>query len=340
MQIESKIIKLINQQMPKSPLRKSISGEVDSELIQLGNQQYLFTTDDFSKEDLFREYDPFVLGWNLACGSISDIIASGGKPLTYSHSMVISKDWDFSFIKKFSQGVAKVLKKHSISFIGGDLGIADQWRYTASVIGEASERTVNRRGCQSGDSIFITGKIGAGNLDAVYSLTTSNSHHHFQFNNKPNKLNTYHQLFDVISEYASCAIDTSDGVFNALLAIAEINQKGFILNHLPFLPLGLKVAKALDLSALLLFLGECGEYEILFTVNAQDKERLKAELSKRKIEAHELGMIVSQPFIKRVEHKRKIYDLKDYNIKARDYRNVHDYLNAMIQSFVQLGKEK
>ncbi len=55
MSYEKIIIDLINSVMPKSPLRKSKSGEVDSEVIQLGDKDYLFTTDEFSKEDLLQE---------------------------------------------------------------------------------------------------------------------------------------------------------------------------------------------------------------------------------------------------------------------------------------------
>ncbi len=339
MNLESNIINLIHQQMPAAPLRKSILGEVDSELIQLGNQMFLFTTDDFSREDLFQENDPFILGWNLACGAISDIVASGGKPLTYSHSMVISPQWNTDYIKRFSQGVSNVLKKYSISFIGGDLGMAEHWRYTASVIGAPLKRNVNRRGCRAGDSIFITGKIGAGNLEAVFSLYPSLGSQNLQFNYKANKLNTYPQLNEVISEYATCAIDTSDGVFNALKTIGEINQKGFRVSHLPLLSMGLKVSKILNISSLLLFLGECGEYEILFTVNPQNKERLKTELNKRKIGANEIGVISSDPNQKEVVYHKKEYNLTNYTICARNFTSVQAYLNAMIEWFDQQEKE-
>jgi len=58
----------------------------------------------------------------VAAGAISDISACDGVPLFYGHSMVVSKAWDDVYIKKFSQGVADVLKETETAFIGGDLG--------------------------------------------------------------------------------------------------------------------------------------------------------------------------------------------------------------------------
>jgi len=338
MSYEENIIDLINSVMPKSPLRKSISGEVDSEVILLGDKEYLFTTDDFSKEDLLQENDPYVLGWNIACGAISDIIAAGGKPLTYSHSMVVPHDWNEKYIKQFSKGISDVLQKYSISFIGGDIGIADNWRYTASVIGVPVGRLVNRRGCKAGDAIVITGKIGAGNFDAVLNLYKGNESIEKLLKGAKNKFHSHEKLPELISKYASCAIDTSDGVFAALQTISNLNKTGFKICNLPFVAEGVLAAKILQVPVLLFFLGECGEYEILFTVSWQNKESLKTEIKKLEIEAYELGEIVESTKQKTVEYKNSHFNFDDYNIKARDFKDVKDYLMKMTEWIVKREK--
>jgi len=329
MSYERKVIDLINSVMPQSPLRKSILGEVDSEVIILGDNEYLFTIDDFSREDLLQENDPFVLGWNVACGAISDIIAAGGKPLTYSHSMVIPQSWDKSYILKFSKGISELLQKYSVSFIGGDIGIADSWRYTAAVIGIPLGRCVNRIGCKAEDLIFITGKIGAGNLSAVLNLYPSNQNIKKKIKCVTNRFKSHEKLPGIISKYASSAIDTSDGVFSALKTITDLNRKGFNIYNLQFIDKGVLAANLLHLPALLLLLGECGEYEILFTVNKQNKESLLAELKSNKIEAYELGEITGNTHQKSVIYEDIHYYLDEYNIRARDYVNVTEYLKTM-----------
>lgn len=328
MSSEHKIIDLINSVMPKSPYRKSVCNEVDSEVIRLGDKDYLFTIDDFSPEDLLRDNDPFLLGWNLACGAISDIIAAGGKPLVYSHAMVVSPSWDEEYLKAFSTGISAALQQYSVSFIGGDLGIGDPWRYTASVIGEPVGKIVNRRGCQDGDAIFLTGKIGAGNLDAAISLYSEN----FKklLSNVKNRFNSHEKLPTLIAKYASCAIDTSDGVFAALETISELNGTGFQLDNLPYIGKGILASKLLRLPELLLFLGECGEYEILFTVNGQNKEAMKADFKKQAIPAYELGYVTGDAKVRTVCYQNHRHSLIDYNLKARNFANVKDYLKAMI----------
>jgi thiamine-monophosphate kinase len=330
MNYEAKIIDLINEVMPKSPLRKSKSREADAEVIQLGDKTYLFTTDEFSKEDLFRENDPYILGWNIACGAISDIIATGGNPLIYSHAMVVSKDWDEKYIKQFSKGIAEVLQKYEISFIGGDLGSAEYWRYTASVIGEPVGRLINRKGCKPGDSIFITGKIGTGNFDAALNLYSENRNVESLLKGVKSKFRTHENLSEIISKFASAAIDTSDGVFSGLQTLSELNKTGFNIDNLHFINKGFLAAKILNLPKLLLFLGECGEYEILFTVSKQNKDSLIAEMKAHKLPVYTLGKITEHEKDKTILSKNKFLNFAEYNLRARDFENVKDYLKNMI----------
>lgn len=328
---EEKLIALINDQMPPSPLRKSKSGEVDSEVIRLGDREYLFSTDDFSREDLLPENDPFTLGWNLACAALSDIVASGGKPLLYGHSMVIPPAWDDSYIQNFSAGIAAVLKAYSVSFMGGDLGISDKWRYTASVLGTPLGRIVNRRGCQAGDTIFLTGKIGAGNLAAMTSLFSSSEKLNGLLQREPICFPVHVGLSQLITDYASCAIDTSDGVFAALQTISDLNDTGFQIINLPYHPLAKLAVQALDLPPLPLFLGECGEYEILFCVPQSKRETLMSDLREMALEICELGYITADPQQRSVLLQNTWLNLADYRLKARDFAQVQHYLAAMLE---------
>lgn len=316
--------------MPKSPLRKSVSGEVDSEVIRLGDKDFLFTTDDFSAEDLLQENDPYILGWNICCGAISDIVAAGGKPLVYSHSMIIPSSWDEKFVIEFSKGISAVLRRYSVSFIGGDIGVSSSWRYTASVIGVHVGKPVNRKGCKAGDAIFITGGVGSGNLEAAMCMFKANEYIKKLPMKSTHKFRAHEQIPEIIAKYASCAIDTSDGALASLQTISHVNSTGFQIDKIRYNPAVQKVAQALHIPELLFFMGECGEYEILFTVNQINKESLKNELKVRKISSYELGIVTESP-MKVITHKKHIYDFSGYNLRARDYKNTQDYLVAMIE---------
>jgi thiamine-monophosphate kinase len=330
MSSEQRLITLIDGEMPKSPLRKSRSGEVDCEVICLGGKEFLFTTDDFSSEDLLLDADPYILGWNLACGAISDIIAAGGKPLTYAHAMVIPKAWNEEYLKLFSKGISAVLQRYHISFIGGDLGVGEQWRYTATVIGEPIDKIVNRIGCQAGDAIFCTGLIGAGNVQAVLNIYKEHLQLQDFHTGINTKFSTHEKLSALIAEYATSAIDTSDGVLAAVQTLARQNNKGFHIENLQFVPEGIRLSDLVHLPDLLLCMGECGEYEILFTVRQQDIAALTAELTKRDITAQQIGYITDLPEHQSIVYRQVNIGFSDYTLRARDYDSTTDYLKMLI----------
>lgn len=337
MNYEERTIKLINAVMPASPLRLSRSLEVDSELVRLGEGEYLFSTDDFSAEDLLPETDPRLLGWNLACGAICDIIAAGGKPLAYAHSMVIPPEWDERYIRSFSRGIAQALQRYSASFIGGDLGFGESWRYTAAVIGAPSGRKLNRRGCRPGDAIFLTGKAGAGNLAAISNLFAGHEGIRKLLQNVRIKFSSHEKLPGILAQYASSATDTSDGVHNALRALADLNGTGFLIHDVPFIPKGVKAARMLQVPELALFLGECGEYEILFTVPEQDKQTLKDALRDQAVDASELGVICKNKRRRTVNWGKASCDLAAYCLRARDHASPRDYLRNLTAWLGQTG---
>lgn len=330
MNYESRVIEMINSVMPDSPLRISRCFESDSEVIYLGGRKYLFTTDDFSKEDLFHEKDPYVLGWNIGCASVSDIIAAGGIPLIYSHSMVISRNWEDKYIEAFAKGIAEVLKTYSISFAGGDLGISENWRYTSTVIGKCGDKILNRKGVQPGDSIFLTGEIGRGNLNAALSLFSYDPRIKELSVSEKNIFRTHEHIARALSKYASAAIDTSDGVYSALRILSELNGKGYIIDSLPFITGGVRVSKSLNLPSELLFLGECGEYEILFTVGDNKKSELIKEIHDLGLTVYEIGKFTGNSDEKIILMNGKRTNLKDYDLNARDFVDVKEYLGELI----------
>ena len=145
-----------------------------------------------------------------------------------------------------------------------------------------------------------------------------------------NKFHTHTKLAKIISKYASSAIDTSDGVLSALHTLSEINQKGFQIREIPYISKGIVASKILNLPKLLLFFGECGEYEILFTVNEHNKRSVIKKFKADKLDIYEIGEIIENYKDKSISCSGKYLDVSDYNLNARDFENVKDYLKEMI----------
>lgn len=323
---EKEIIKLISDIMPRSTTQANKLFEADCEIVRFGNSNLLYNIDQFSEEDLLPDNDPFSLGWNLAVGGMSDITACGGKPLYYAHSITINNNWTNKYIEQFSQGISAVLKFAETSFIGGDFNKSKYWNYTASVIGALEGEPLLRKGAHSGDIVYITGEIGTGNLSAFAKLNPGL----FDISSIDWKFVLRHREMEIIKKYATSSIDTSDGLFNAINTIASFCNNGYILKGLPYIKEGVLVAKKFGIPQTLLCLGECGEYEILFTIKKADNEKFLTDAQNMGFIFYKIGEIADSPKRLLFEGNREI-DLTNFDISARDYDNVSQYLTKLLQ---------
>ncbi|MCG8686150.1 MAG: AIR synthase related protein, partial [Desulfobacterales bacterium] len=172
--MEKELINSISSLLPRSYQQLNKVFESDSEIVPFGDMQMLFTVDEYSSEDQFRDGDAFNLGWNYTVATLSDIYASGGKPMYYAHSMVLDEvKRDTKYTTSFTKGIAEVLGNTGCCFIGGDIGTGINWHYTGIAIGKSKE-PITRIGCKSGDLILMTGNIGTGNLEAALNIYSSN----------------------------------------------------------------------------------------------------------------------------------------------------------------------
>jgi thiamine-monophosphate kinase len=329
---EKRLINIINDALPANPFSLNKCFESDAEVIMMNGNSFLFSVDGFSSEDMLCENDPFRLGWNMAVGAMSDILACGGTPLFYAHDMSVCSTWDDTFIERLSQGVSHALKASKTMFIGGDFGKTKEWKYTACVIGQLHEKPLLRKGAMDGDSIYLSGKVGAGNFNAALNIFSDER----RINGVSKILSSKFQLrlseSALIREFASCCIDTSDGVFNALNIISELNGTGYYIDNLPYIKKGKLMAKILSLPEILLFFGGCGEYELLFNIRRENEEEFKNQVKKSGFKFYRLGRITSgKPLRKIVMEKGKSFDLSKVKIDPRDFDNVKEYLRNFVR---------
>lgn len=273
---ENEIIGRILRNFRKSPLHRNEFFHSDSEIFTLDGKDYLISADGYSDEDHFRLDDPFILGSNLAACTLSDIYACGGKPLFYCNSLNCDPDWSADYIDTLSKGIASVIEKSGAGFLGGDLGSYGKWNFTGIVIGEA-ERIVTRKGAKPGDLLYLTGEIGGGNFEAVSVLSSGNGSAAEFFHKNRVKFPVRMKEAELVSKYANCCIDSSDGLFRSLDIISEINECGYAVSGIPYFSPGELWAKGAGIPKEALMFGECGEYELLFAVSPENEKILLEE---------------------------------------------------------------
>lgn len=299
--------------------------ESDSEILKIGKHFFCFSIDEFSAEDYFLENNPYLLGRNLASASLTDIYASGGRPKFVLQSLVINQDWQEEFVILLNQGISNIYNQKKVKLLGGDFGINKQWHFTSTVIGDVI-KPILRSGAKAMDYIFVSEKIGSGNLAAAKKLLNiswlEKSHPwHIKINQKKIAL---------IQKYATACIDTSDGLLNALLEIASNSQTGFLINQVPFINGANLLAKFKGLSLGLLMFGEAGEYAFCFTVSPLNKEFFINDAKKYNYKFYLLGQLQENNKLL-IKINNNLIDLKNYNLSARNYKSKIDYLNDLNQ---------
>lgn len=331
---EYNICKLLSERLPSGRVNECF--ESDAEVIRLNGTPCLFTTDEFSREDLFGEGEPALLGWNIAAGALSDILACGGTPLYYAHALTIDPRWDEAYLGRFADGVAEVLNQAGVRFIGGDCGRSELWRCTVSVLGSCAGPPILRRGARVGDAIYISGPIGGGNLEAARHLLANEGAATAQKLSllSPLRLPLRVRESAVMRRYASACMDTSDGVWNALTTLADLNGCGYEGANLPYLQAGPDFCRAAGLPRVLLFLGECGEYELLCTVGREREEAFLIEAKDSGVSFFRLGHITRGARL--LCEDESTIDLGTFRLQARDYESTGQYLEHLLQRLAKL----
>ena len=218
----------------------------------------------------------------LLLRNLSDIAASGAKPLYYVLGFGKTKKCDEKFFSEFARGLKEVQNQFGISLIGGDTANCREMFFSITIFGVVKKNKIlSRDGAKNGDLIFVSGNIGDAHKGLQIKLAKQDKNlsaaqkkyfleRHF-FPTPRIKLGE--ELLK--KNLSSCAIDISDGLLADLRHICESSKLDGEINleQIPFYLQNLKTAQKLDL------IGGGDDYELLFAVNPKDLKKI-AQLEK------------------------------------------------------------
>jgi thiamine-monophosphate kinase len=176
------------------------------------------------------------LGWKAVVVNVSDIAAMGGRPL---HLLVTVAAPAGTDLDRLFDGVAEASHAYLCPVVGGDLTTSDCLAVSVAVTGTVDGTPVTRSGASPGESIYVTGPLGA----AAASGWTRRPHARVA------------EGVDARGAGATAMIDVSDGLVADLGHIADESGVGFALDEVPVAP-GATLEQALAG-------GE--DYELVFT---------------------------------------------------------------------------
>jgi len=221
---------------------------------------------------------PGILGRKALAVSLSDIAAMGGVPKFALVSIALPRECSSEFIDDLFGGLFELAGASGVSIIGGDTSSSrDSLFIDVSVIGECESGTaVTRRGASIGDTVYVSGSLGASALglsllEDGFRIDESKS------SDARSKAVLKHvspepqlKLGRALGEarLASAMIDISDGLSTDLWHILDESNCGAVINAaaIPIAECVRSIASAVPgIDPLRLAVNSGEEYELLFT---------------------------------------------------------------------------
>ncbi len=177
-------------------------------------------------------------GWKAMAVNLSDIAAMGGRP---AHAVVSVIGLGPGGLEDLYEGVVQASTRYECPVVGGDLSGGDQLVVSVAVTGSVDGPPVLRSGARPGDTIWVTGALGAsaaglrllrqGAAHAGGAGPTSAELALVQAHARPRPA-----LAEGVAARlagATAMIDVSDGFAADLGHIADMSGVGFALDWVP-----------------------------------------------------------------------------------------------------------
>jgi thiamine-monophosphate kinase len=226
----------------------------DAAVLEVGGETLVLTHDMLVEGVHFLpSADPADVAWKLVAVNLSDLAAKGAEPLGVLLGFMLGEDDD-----DFRAGLFDVLEHYGVPLLGGDtVGGGPPRAYGLTAIGRASHRPVpSRSGAQAGDSLWVTGQLGAAMLgfEALRDATGGDS---TSYRRPLARLPEGQALASLVT----AMMDVSDGLLLDAWRMAEASDVSLAIESA-----AVPIAAAEDRRLDALRWGD--DYELLFTLPA------------------------------------------------------------------------
>jgi len=327
----------------RTPRQFNEPHEADAELIEIpgdSNHYFAITIDTVAEEITTGLYkDPYTMGWVTVMACLSDLAAVGAEPLGMVVSVSVESHRDKTFTKSIAQGMEDACRTLGIFILGGDTNITPTISLTGCAIGIVPrKKVITRCGCKPEDALFITGGVGAGNALGLVRLANMPDDYFPEESYRPVARLKEGQL---LRNYASCFMDTSDGLLTTLDQLMRLNGLGFIIHcdwEKILSPQVLEFCNHTKTPHWLMTAGPHGEFELLFTIPSKEENEFLAEAQSHGINPIRLGRVQQTPVVSLVLPSGQRVDVDVAPLRNLLY-TVEGDLKRFLKEFRAFGKK-
>lgn len=258
-------------------------GDDASILAECPGQQWVTAVDVLMEGVHFdSQLSPELIGRKSLAVNLSDLAAMAAEPVAAYIGIVLPKLRGREFAEHIYKGLFDIAQQFNLAIAGGD---TNTWNgplvISVTVLGLVSAgQGVRRAGAAPGDWLFVTGALG-GSLASL---------RHAKFSPRVTTARALAQEFKI-----SSMIDVSDGLSSDLRHLVKESDVGFIVEA-EQIPIHSDVDETAEFEDRLQHALTDGEdFELLFTVNANDGTRLAALGQIQGVSVTKIGECIASP---------------------------------------------
>ena len=306
------LIDRITRLLPLSSPNVVVGIGDDVAVLKTSGPEYLLATCDIQVEGIHfvrGAITPYQLGRRAVAINVSDVAAMGGSPSWILVSLAIPEATDVALIEDLYRGMSEQALEAGACIVGGNLsGTGAALVVDITLLGQIlPEHLVLRSGARVGDAIFLTGFPGESRAGLELVLRPDLGvgegfrkrvlEHHLT----PQPRLREGQLLARLG-LAHAMTDVSDGVLADLAHICEASGTGadIRIESIPVTEAVAEVGRAAGHDALEWVLSGGEDYELLFTADPGDAEKVANALAETGLPCHRIGHITDRAGVIRV----------------------------------------
>lgn len=233
------------------------------------------------------------LGYKAVVANVSDIAAMNATPTQITVSVAVSNRFPLEALEELFNGITIASKIYNVDIIGGDTTSSQKGLIISiTAIGKANEESiVYRNGAKPNDLLVVTGDIGAAYMGLqvlerekqVFQVNPNNQPvlddytYLIERQLKPEARTDVKELLHKLEVKPTAMIDISDGLSSEILHICKQSNVGCNIfeDKIPLDPQLINVCEEFDLDSTTIALSGGEDYELLFTIDMNDYDKIK-----------------------------------------------------------------
>lgn len=267
----------------------------DAAVIDGGEALFLISTDMLIEGIHFDlAYVPLHhLGYKAVAVNVSDIAAMNGKATQITVNIGLTNRFSVEAVDALYQGIKAACNNYNVDLVGGDTtASASGLIISVSVVGSVQKsRVAYRHGAKENDIICVTGDLGGAYmglqvLEREKQVYLSNPQmqpgleKYEYIVGRQLKPEARAEIILDLEEFGvvpTSMIDVSDGLASDLLHISKESKAGIRIyeDKIPIDEMTLETAVEFNLDPITCALNGGEDYELLFTINKSDQEKIK-----------------------------------------------------------------